>query len=57
MLFLGCSQNDGGVNNEIFYIVIGCVGGVILLVIMVTVLYHCIMLGMWVKRRSQDEEP
>lgn len=42
--------------NYIFYIVIGCVGGLIFLVVMVTVMYHCILLGNWVKKPQDDTE-
>ncbi len=48
--------DDEGLVIEIFYVVIGCVGGLIFVVVLVTVIYHCIMLGTWVNRRRDVEE-
>ena len=50
-------SDNGGFNASVFYIAIGCVGGLIAVVVMVTVLYHCIMLGTWMnKHRDETEE-
>ena len=50
-------ENDsGGFNASVFYIAIGCVGGLIAVVVMVTVLYHCIMLGTWMNKHREDTE-
>ncbi len=42
--------------NLPFYLVIGCVGGIIALVIVVVVLYHCIMCRTLVTQRQADLE-
>ena len=47
---------SGGFNASVFYIAIGCVGGLIAVVVMVTVLYHCIMLGTWMNQHRDDTE-
>ena len=48
---------DSFVENQIFYIVVGSVVGVIVLVIVVTFCYHCAMVRNWfLKRRGEDTE-
>ena len=43
--------------NQIFYIVVGSVVGIIVLVIVVTFCYHCAMVRNWfLKRRGEDTE-
>ena len=49
-------NDSGGFNASVFYIAIGCVGGLIAVVVMVTVLYHCIMLGTWMNKHREDTE-
>ena len=51
----GGSGNDALFQNSIFYGVIGCVGGLIVLVILVTLFYHCFMVGSWRKTRTPEE--
>ncbi len=43
-------------SNLPFYIVIGCVGGLIAVVILVVVLYHCVMCRTLVAQRRSDLE-
>ena len=43
-------------NNNIFYIVISCVGVLIAIVIAAVVFYHCVMLKGYFKNRSDLEE-
>ena len=51
------SGGDSFVGNQIFYIVVGSVVGVIVLVIVVTLCYHCAMVRNWfLKRRGEDTE-
>ena len=49
------SRSDEGLNNDVFYVVIACVGGLIVLVVVITVLYHCIMFGTLVYRRRKEQ--
>ena len=61
---LQCNQetnpgSGGGsfVENQVFYIIVGSVVGVIVLVIVVTFCYHCAMVRNWfLKRRGEDTE-
>ena len=61
---LQCNQptdpGSGGesiVGNQVFYIIVGSVVGVIVLVIVVTFCYHCAMVRNWfLKRRGEDTE-
>ena len=48
---------DSGTTSYIFYGVIGTVGGLILLVVCMAVIYQCTMLAAWGRRtRNQAEE-
>ena len=49
-------SEEGLGQNTIFYIVIGCVGVLIVLVIVVTVFYHCVLVGTWRKNRTSSDE-
>ncbi|XP_064394649.1 tyrosine-protein kinase RYK-like [Halichondria panicea] len=52
-----CLTNGGNSDSNLpFYIVIGCVGGLIAVVILVVVLYHCIMCRTLVAQRRSDLE-
>lgn len=51
------SEGDSFIGNQIFYIIVGSVVGVIVLVIVVTFCYHCAMVRNWfLKRRGEDTE-
>lgn len=52
----GTSSADDGSSNTVFYVVISCVGGLILLVIGAVVLYHLIMCRSLVNQRREDHE-
>lgn len=41
--------------NGVFYGVIGCVGVIIILVIVMGVLYHCVLVGNWRKNQANEE--
>ena len=50
-------ESDSLFGNQIFYIVVGSVVGIIVLVIVVTFCYHCAMVRNWfLKRRGEDTE-
>jgi hypothetical protein len=51
------SEGDSLFGNQIFFIVVGSVVGIIVLVIVVTFCYHCAMVRNWfLKRRGEDTE-
>ena len=50
-------SDNSNTTNYIFYGVIGTVGGLILLVVCMAVIYQCTMLAAWARRsRHNDEE-
>lgn len=52
-----CRGTDSNTDPNLpFYVVIGCVGGVIAVVILAVVLYHCIMCRTLVNQRQADLE-
>ena len=52
----GSGGGGSFVQNQIFYIVIGSIVGVIVLVIVVTFCYHCAMVRNWFLKRRDDTE-